>query len=139
MTGWPLVPFSKLLTKSEERIKLEPLAKYRQVTVKLWGQGVVERSVVTGQEIGSETRLVVRANQLLISRIDARNGASGLVPESLDGAVVSSDFPAFSADRDRLDPRFLGWYAETARFVEDCKAASEGTTNRVRLNRSSRL
>lgn len=137
MTAWPLVPLGELLRKSDDWIKLDPLAKYRQVTIKLWGQGIVERSVVTGQEIGSETRLAVRAHQFLISRIDARNGASGLVPESLDGAVVSNDFPAFFPDADRLEPRFLGWYAKAARFVEDCKAASEGTTNRVRLKENA--
>jgi len=133
MNAWPLVPLREVLTKSEEWVRLDPSAKYRQVTVKLWGQGVVERSVVTGQEIGSETRLAVRAHQFLISRIDARNGANGLVPESLDGAVVSNDFPAFTVNSKRLDCRFLGWYSKTARFVDDCKAASEGTTNRVRL------
>lgn len=133
MTAWPLVPLGEVLTKSEEWIKLDPLATYRQVTVRLWGQGVLERNVVTGQEIGSDTRLAVRAHQFLISRIDARNGAAGLVPESLDGAVVSSDFPAFTARADRLDPGFLGWYSKTAQFVQGCKAASEGTTNRVRL------
>jgi type I restriction enzyme S subunit len=133
MRVWPIVPLGELLTKSEEWIRLDPSSKYRQVTVKLWGQGVVERSVVTGQEIGSETRLSVRAHQFLISRIDARNGAAGLVPESLDGAVVSNDFPAFTVNSNRLDFRYLGWYSRTARFVDDCKAASEGTTNRVRL------
>jgi type I restriction enzyme S subunit len=51
----------------------------------------------------------------------------------MNGAVVSNDFPAFCITSDRLDPRFLGWYAKTEKFVNDCKAASEGTTNRVRL------
>jgi type I restriction enzyme S subunit len=104
------------------------------VTVKLWGQGIVRRSIVAGQEIGSATRLAIHANQFLISRIDARNGASGLVPESLDGAVVSNDFPAFNVDTAKVCRRFLGWYAKTQDFVEKCRAASEGTTNRVRLN-----
>jgi type I restriction enzyme S subunit len=78
-------------------------------------------------------RLRVRANQFIISRIDARNGASALVPDHLDGAVVSNDFPAFVPDAARLDVNFLGWLSRTKTFVELCKAASEGTTNRVRL------
>jgi type I restriction enzyme, S subunit len=133
MTAWPLVPFGELLTKSEEWVKLDPFGTYKQVTVKLWGHGVIERNTVQGHEIGSDTRLVVRTDQFLISRIDARNGACGVVPTTLDGAVVSNDFPTFTVNRNRLEPQFLNWYTKTSRFVEDCKAASEGTTNRVRL------
>jgi type I restriction enzyme S subunit len=133
MTAWPLVPLGELLTKSEEWVKLDPFGTYKQVTVKLWGHGVIERNTVQGHEIGSDTRFVVRTDQFVISRIDARNGASGVVPKSLDGAVVSSDFPTFTVNRNKLEPQFFNWYSKTARFVEDCKAASEGTTNRVRL------
>jgi len=32
-----------------------------------------------------------------------------------------------------LEPRFLEWLSKTSTFVDLCKAASEGTTNRVRL------
>jgi len=93
----------------------------------------VARRTATAGELGSDKWLIVRRNQFLISRIDARKGAAGVVPENLDGAFVSNDFPAFNVNSDRLVPQFLGWYSKTARFVEDCKAASEGTTNRVRL------
>ena len=57
----------------------------------------------------------------------------GLVPGSLDGALVTNDFPLFNLRRERLDPAFLDWLCRTAGFVELCLRASEGTTNRVRL------
>lgn len=97
------------------------------------GQGVVQRNEVLGAEIAADKRSVVRTNQFIVSRIDARNGAFGLVPASLDGAVVSSDFPAFSVDRSLAEPRFLEWLSKTPSFIDLCVAASEGTTNRVRL------
>ncbi len=75
----------------------------------------------------------MRPQQFILSRIDARNGAFGLVPDSLDGAVVSNDFPAFTPNSARLRPAFLGWMSKTRGFVDLCRAASEGTTNRVRL------
>jgi type I restriction enzyme S subunit len=52
----------------------------------------------------------------------------------LDGAVVTNDFPLYDVTKDRLDVAFLGWMSKTALFVELCKRASEGTTNRVRLS-----
>jgi type I restriction enzyme S subunit len=130
---WPLVPLGEVLTRSEERTEIQPDQQYRQVTVRLWGQGVVLRSKVNGTRISAKKRYVVRSKQFILSRIDARNGAFGLVPDSLDGAVVSNDFPSFNIDSARLDPRFLEWLSKTRGFVDLCRVASEGTTNRVRL------
>lgn len=98
------------------------------------GKGVVERRQVQGVEIASGRRFLAKAGQFIISRIDARNGASGFIPESLEGAIVTNDFPLFDVTEDRLDPAFLGWMSKTSSFVELCKRASEGTTNRVRLS-----
>lgn len=130
---WPMSSLGEILTPSEEWTDIRPDETYKQVTVKLWGQGVVLRNAVGGGEITAQRRLVVRQQQFLLSRIDARNGAFGLVPDFLDGAVVSNDFPAFNLDTSKIVPGFLGWMSKTHAFVTLCKAASEGTTNRVRL------
>jgi type I restriction enzyme S subunit len=131
--SWPQVPLGEVLTKSEDWINIEPTDTYREITVRLWGKGVTLRREVTGSEIASSRRLAARAGQFILSRIDARNGAFGLVPDSLDGAVVSNDFPVFTPNISRLSPAFLEWMSKTQSFVDICKAASEGTTNRVRL------
>ena len=133
MSKWPLVPLGEVLTKSEDWVDLEPERQYNEVTIRLWGKGVVLRRQVIGAEIASSRRLRVQANQFILSRIDARNGAIGLVPESLDGAVVSTDFPTFALNADRVFSPYIGWMSRTPAFVEICKQASEGTTNRVRL------
>lgn len=131
--GWPLMPLAELLTRNEQVVPLSPSEKYSEVTIRLWGRGVVLRRIATGAEIAAERRFRVATGQFILSRIDARNGAMGLVPPDLDGAVVTNDFPSFNVNRDRLLPEFLGWLSKTASFVDLCRAASEGTTNRVRL------
>ncbi|MBX3276443.1 MAG: restriction endonuclease subunit S [Acidobacteria bacterium] len=131
--NWVMTPLGDVLSKSNEWIDIDPNGEYRQVTVKLWGKGVVQRDQVSGAEIAGTRRISVRANQFIMSRIDARNGAIGIVPDSLDGAIVSNDFPVFTPDTSRLIPEYLGWLSMTADFVAFCRAASEGTTNRVRL------
>jgi type I restriction enzyme, S subunit len=133
---WKSIPLGQLLTRTTESVLLEPDVKYREVTIKLWGKGVQLRKEVLGTEIAADRRTVVRPGQFILSKIDARNGAFGLVPESLDGAVVTNDFPAFNVNKDRLEPAFLRWLSRTSSFVDWCRAASEGTTNRVRLNES---
>jgi type I restriction enzyme S subunit len=130
---WPLVPLGELLRRSEESTEIEPDQQYKQVTVRLWGGGVILRRLVSGAEIAAEKQNIVRPQQFILSRIDARNGAFGLVPAFLDGAVVSNDFPSFEVNTQRLDSRFLEWMSKTSSFIGLCRAASEGTTNRVRL------
>ena len=128
-----MVPLGELLIKSDELVEIHPNKRYKQVTVRLWGKGVVQRDEVNGAEIAAKKRHVVRSQQFILSHIDARSGAFGLIPESLNGAVVSNDFPTFKLDNSQIIPKYLNWISKTNNFVELCKAASEGTTNRVRL------
>lgn len=132
-TNWPRVPLGEVLRKSADWVTIDAEAMYSEVTVRLWGKGVTLRQKVSGAEIAGGTRLRVSPRQFIASRIDARNGAFGLIPAELDGAVVTNDFPVFVADEARLVPEFLNWMSKTPEFVDLCKAASEGTTNRVRL------
>jgi type I restriction enzyme S subunit len=123
----------EVLTRSTDTTTLVPEQEYREITVRLWGKGIVLRGVVSGAAIAGTRRFLVRAGQFILSRIDARNGATGIVPPNLDAAVVSNDFPLFDIASTRLDAAFFGWFTKTRDFVELCRRASEGTTNRVRL------
>jgi len=132
--SWPSVRLGDLLLRSDRTVFLHPEVVYKEVTVRMNGKGVVERRHVKGIEIASDRRYEASCGQFIISRIDARHGASGLIPKELDGAVVTNDFPLFSVAKDKLNPVFLSWMSKTAPFVDLCKRASEGTTNRVRLS-----
>jgi type I restriction enzyme, S subunit len=133
MTNWQTTCLGELLSRSTETAKIQPDESYKEITVKLWGKGVVLRGVVSGSQLNGSRRFVARRGQLILSRIDARNGAIGMVPDSLDGSVVSTDFPLFAIERNRIQPSYFEWLTKTKPFVELCQKASEGTTNRVRL------
>src|ERR1043166_662087 len=77
------------------------------------------------------SRFVARTGQFILSRIEARNGAIGIVPPELDGAVVTNDFPLFAPNAGRISIAFLTWLSRTLGFVDLCVRASEGTTNRA--------
>ncbi|ELA9304090.1 restriction endonuclease subunit S [Vibrio parahaemolyticus] len=133
MSVWPLQKLGSVLDKSENWIEVQPDKEYSEVTVRLWGKGVNLRGTKIGSEIGSSRRLSVSEGQFIISRIDARHGACGLVPKNLDGAVVTNDFPVYTPKENKILPRYLELISKTHFFVDACKRASEGTTNRVRL------
>ena len=125
--------YGAVLTPRAHTVQILPDREYKEVTVKLWGKGVKLRRYVLGSEIKARTRSQITAGDFILSRIDARNGAFGLVPDELDGAVVSTDFPTFAVNEQALDSRYLAWKSRTRDFVDTCRRASEGTTNRVRL------
>ena len=93
MSRWPMVALSEIFEPHDHWVQINPDTSYRQVTVRLWGKGLCLRGQVPGSAIAATTQNEVRQGQFLISKIDARHGAFGLVPPDLHGAVVSADFP----------------------------------------------
>ena len=131
-SGWRRVRLGDVLVRNTETAHLRDDCQYQEITVKLWGKGVVKRGTVPGAQLIGSRRFIARAGNFIMSRIDARNGALGIVPANLDGAVVTNDFPLFRVRDDYLLPEYLGWLCRSADFVDCCRRASEGTTNRVR-------
>ena len=131
--AWERLPISTFLRKSEDWVQPEPDRMYQQIRVRLWGKGLTLRARIPGANIAAHRQLRASAGQFLISRIDARHGACGIVPDHLDGALVSIDFPCFDINERVVLPRYLEWYSRTEQFVDLCRRASEGSTNRVRL------
>lgn len=127
------ISIDQFLTKSDDSVPVEPEVRYKQITARLWGKGLSLRGEVRGSEIAAARQLRVKAGQFLISRIDARHGAFGIVPAELDGALVSNDFPTFDIDTTKVLPHFFEWYSRTPEFIDLCRRASEGSTNRVRM------
>ena len=133
---WAEIALGEVLTSQSEGCVILPEEEYREITVSLWGKGVRLRRKIPGSEIASATRRIARKGDFIISKIDARHGAYGFIPQSLDGAVVTNDFPLYSISSGKLHPRWLYWISKSSLFVNLCRMASKGTTNRVRLKES---
>lgn len=124
-------PIRKVLVPHSEMIEINPNETYKQVTVRIEHNGVLLRGLITGSEIGSK-QFLANENDFIISKIDARSGAMGMIPADLQGAVVTNDFPLFSFT-EGVNPKYFYYFSNTFYFDDACKKASEGTTNRKRL------
>jgi type I restriction enzyme, S subunit len=130
---WPRVALGTVLTRRKDEITVQELDTYDRLTIRMNGGGIRLRDRLPGSEIGTKNQFLVRKEQLLLSKIDARNGAFGIVPDECDGAIITGNFWAFDIDHKRLDPRFFDYLTKTRLFIDFCIRGSEGTTNRLYL------
>ena len=122
-----------ILTRNKTPIEVKDGTMYKQVTIRTNYKGVILRGSQDGSAIGTKNQYSVSAGQFILSRIDARNGAFGIVPEELEGAIVTNDFLAFDINEDEVEIEFFNVFLQSPTFLEACVKASRGNTNRKRV------
>ena len=127
---FPFVKIGKFLKRNKTAIKIEDAKAYKRATIKINGNGIFLRDEVLGNVIGTKNQFLITAKQFLLSKIDARNGAFGVVPNELDGGIITGNFWTFDVDYSIINPHFLTLITKTKAFQNLCQAASVGTTNR---------
>lgn len=129
-----LVSIGEFLTRNRNIINIQDEITYSRVTVSGNNNGVRLRDTEIGKNIGTKKQYLVNSGQFIISKIDARNGALGIIPDDLEGAIVTNDFPTFFIDNTRINSQFLLLITTTKTFISFAQSCSSGTTNRQRIN-----
>ena len=122
-----------ILTRHKTPVTIQDDVTYKQVTIRTNYKGVVLRGTKMGSEIGTKNQWRVSAGQFILSRIDARNGAFGIIPKELEGAIVTNDFLAFDINKDAVEREFFNVFLQSPVFLDACIKASRGNTNRKRI------
>jgi len=89
-TDWQVVRLGEVLipvAKRERQVRIEDGQRYRLLTVRLYAKGIALRSEELGSRIGTRILFVTLEGDFVFSKIDARNGAWGFVPEHLSGGL----------------------------------------------------
>ena len=122
-----------ILTRNKTPVVVKDGTSYKQVTIRTNYKGVVLRGSQDGSTTLTKNQFAVSVGQFILSRIDARNGAFGIVPEELEGAIVTNDFLAFDINEDEVEREFFNVFLQSPIFLEACIKASRGNTNRKRV------
>lgn len=133
-TKYPLVQIKEFLTRNKTAITVQDEITYQRVTIRVRNGGVIPRDEIKGTEIGTKKQFLISAGQFIFSKIDARNGAMGIIPEKLNGAIVTQDFLAYDIDTTKINPQYLVLVSTTKQFIDFCQSCSSGTTNRQRVD-----
>lgn len=127
---YPLVRIGEFLKRNKTGINIDNEVYYKRATIKVRNGGVFLRDNEIGSKIGTKNQFIINSGQFLLSKIDARNGAFGVVPAELDGGIITGNFWTFDVDYSKVNPYYLSLVVTTAEFIQFCEQASNGTTNR---------
>lgn len=127
---YPLVRIKEFLTRNKTVISIQNDVYYKRATIKVRNGGISLRDSEIGNKIGTKNQFLISKGQFLLSKIDARNGAFGVVPDELDGGVITGNFWTYDVDYSKVNPHYLALLTTTSEFIAFCEQASNGTTNR---------
>ena len=137
--AYPMMRIGEFLKRNKRAVSIQDGIQYKRITIRVRNGGVVPRDEVMGANIGTKKQFLVSEGQFIISKIDARNGAMGIIPKELNNAVVTQDFLSYDIDTTKVNPQYFVLVCTTKQFIEFCQSCSSGTTNRQRVNEAQFL
>jgi type I restriction enzyme M protein len=132
--NWSSHLLSDFLKRNKTQINLEDNEIYKRITIRVKGRGVTLRDELEGSKIGTKKQFLVSTGQLVLSKIDARYGAFGILPEECDEAIITGNFWAYDIDKEIISPKLLKFITASKAFMDFCHNCSTGATNRKYLD-----
>lgn len=128
------VRLGDIMTQSVDSVEVKADVEYIRLTVRLFNKGITARDTVKGSQIGTKRQTLVHAGEFVISKIDGKSAAFGLVGEEYEGAIVTHDFMVYDIDTNRVLPEYLELVLRNEQILNQFKSSSSGTTGRRRLS-----
>ena len=125
--NWNRIPLGKVIKYRNGFITINDFQKYKLCRVQTKAQGVVLREEKEGIEIKTKEQQICKANDLIFAEMDARFGGYGIIPDELDGAIVSSHYFLYEINQAVIEKRFLEYCLKQSWFLSQVEA--KGSTN----------
>lgn len=132
-TTFPRQPLGDVLIPRHEPVSAVEFSEHAAITIRFDGSMELrERAEPFGGSM-----FAAHPGDVVFSKIDVRNGAIALVPESFGKVVVTSEYPIHRPDSRRLDARYFAMLLRTPNFMALLQDAASGTSGRKRVNAES--
>lgn len=123
-----------MLLRLKTPVEIRDTELYKRLTIRINHQGVSVRDTEIGAKIGTKNQFRVRAGDFILSKIDARQGAFGIVPPEADGGIITGNFWTYRVDNQLADTEWFLQFTNSDAFLDLCKRSSTGNTHRKYLN-----
>lgn len=130
---WAKVQIGDVVTPVARAEIPVPGEMYRQLGVRLWGEGAYERESIDGGETKYAQLFRAEAGDIVVNKIWARNGSVAVVGKELAGCYCSGEFPMFLPNPSYLTPSWFHWLTKTRDFWSQCDEKSQGTSGKNRI------
>lgn len=131
MNGWPQrrIKYVASINGRSLAENEDPELRFRYIDIATVGRGhlLVEPAETTFHEAPSRARRLVSEGDTIVSTVRTYLRAVWPVVGQTDDLVVSTGFAVLTPKRD-LDPRYLGWWAQSDPFVEEVVGRSVGVS-----------
>jgi type I restriction enzyme, S subunit len=131
--AWPQMRLLNVMSQVQRDEAPASGKNYRQIGVRLWGQGAYERESIDGSQTQYVKLFEAREGDIVVNKIWARNGSVAVVSDALSGSWGSTEFPLFEPDRTRLNPRWMHWITKAPWFWNACDEHAKGTSGKNRI------
>jgi len=122
------------LFRQKTPVQIQDGLVYKRLTIRINHQGVSLRDTEIGEKIGTKSQFRVRAGDFILSKIDARQGAFGIVPPEANDGIITGNFWTYHVDNQLVDTEWFLLFTTSDAFLELCRRSSAGNTHRKYLN-----
>lgn len=125
--SFPTVKFGQFMTPNKRPYLLGPDEDADLLGMRLYGQGPFHREHKIASRIRKKSHFRVRAGDVIYNKLFAWKGTFGIVPEHLDGMLVSDKFPTYALDEKQAVPRYVEWFFRFPGLWEQARSLSTGS------------
>lgn len=125
-----MLPLAEVLVARRELVQVDgALGDWQAITIKFSGE-VLPRDRA---DAFKGAMFAAYPGDLAFSKIDARNGAVGMIPANIQKAVVTSEYPVFTPKADKLRAAYLHHLLRADHFKAELQSKASGTSGRKRV------
>lgn len=128
--SWARVLLGDVARLDVEKVPLVPGHQYPIAGVLNAGQGMLRREPIDSSQTNYAALHRLHTDQLVMRKLTAWEGPITIVPADFDGYFVSTEFPTFTLDSERVLPSFMRLLCMQPDLWERMKGASTGTVQR---------
>lgn len=108
-----MAPLSVALRQSRDIVDVEPESRYAITGIYSFGRGLIKRPTILGSDTSYVRLTRLHAGQVVMSKLNAWEGALAVVGNAFDDTYVSPEYPSFDINETDVDPSYiehlLGW------------------------------
>lgn len=132
--NYKTIKLKEVLKHRKGNILIDDDTDYKLCRVQVHRKGVVLRQIVKGGEIRTKKQQVCKSGDFIVAEMDAKYGGYGIIPQELDGAIVSSHYYLFEVNEEKLSKDFLTVLSQTDIIQSQIKAKGSTNYSSVRPN-----